>query len=76
MMRAVMPEVPRLRRARPHGAKVYHQINLCPPGGWPDNYRIPDLVLLTPARFSIDRNAYFEGASDAVVEICSPGGEL
>jgi Uma2 family endonuclease len=65
----------RLRWARPHRARVYHQINLTPPGGWPDNYRIPDLVLLSPARFDIDRNEYFEGAPDVVVEIRSPGDE-
>ncbi len=63
----------RLRWARPRGARVYHQINVCPPGGWPNNYRIPDLVLLTPERFAIDRNEYFEGAPDVVVELRSPG---
>lgn len=63
----------RLRWARPHHARVYHQINLTPPGGWPNNYRIPDLILLTPARFAIDHNEYFEGAPDVVVEIRSPG---
>ena len=65
----------RLRWARPRRARVYHQINLTPPGGWPDNYRIPDLVLLSPGRFDIDRNEYFEGAPDVVVEIRSPGDE-
>lgn len=55
--------------------KVYHQINLTPIGGWPNNYRIPDLVLLLPQRFAIDRNEYFEGAPDVVVEIHSPGDE-
>jgi Uma2 family endonuclease len=65
----------RLRWARPRRARVYHQINLTPRGGWPDNYRIPDLVLLSPARFDIDRNEYFEGAPDVVVEIHSPGDE-
>lgn len=61
--------------ARPRGNKVYHQINLASVGGWPDDYRIPDLVLLTPERFNIDRNDYFEGAPDVVVEIRSPGDE-
>jgi Uma2 family endonuclease len=66
----------RLRWARPRKAKVYHEINVAAPGGWPDrNYRIPDLVLLTPERFHIDRNEYFEGAPDVVVEIYSPGDE-
>jgi len=31
---------------RPGRAKVYHNANLAPPGGWPDDYRIPDLLLL------------------------------
>ena len=45
------------------------------PGTWPSNYRIPDLVLLTPERFHIDCNEYFDGGPDAVVEIHSPGDE-
>jgi Uma2 family endonuclease len=61
--------------AEPHGCRVYHQINVAEPGAWPDNYRIPDLVLLTPARFCIDRNEYFDGGPDAVVEIHSPDDE-
>jgi Uma2 family endonuclease len=65
----------RLHWARPHGHRVYHNVNLALPGGWPDDYRIPDLLLLTPARFGIDHNEYFEGAPDVVVEIRSPGDE-
>jgi len=61
--------------ARPRGNKVYHQINLAALGGWPDDYRIPDLLLLTPDRFDIDRNEYFEGPPNVVVEIRSPGDE-
>jgi Uma2 family endonuclease len=62
--------------ARPRKARVYHQINLAAPGGWPNkNYRIPDLLLLTPERFHIDHDEYFEGAPDVVVEIRSPGDE-
>jgi Uma2 family endonuclease len=65
----------RLHWARALKAKVYHNINVASPGGWPHDYRIPDLVLVTPERFDIDRNEYFEGAPDVVVEIRSPGGE-
>ena len=61
--------------APPRQAKVYHQINLAAIGGWPNSYRIPDLVLLSPQRFAIDRNEYFEGAPDVVVEIRSPDDE-
>ncbi len=61
---------------RPHGNKVYHQINLASPGGWPNrDYRVPDLVLLTPDCFHIDHNEYFEGAPTVVVEIHSPNEE-
>jgi Uma2 family endonuclease len=55
--------------------KVYHQINLTSPRGWPNNYRIPDLLLVGPARAAIDFDEYFEGAPDVVVEIQSPGDE-
>lgn len=62
--------------AKPRGNKVYPQINVASIGGWPNkNYRIPDLVLLTPDRFHIDRNEYFEGPPTVVVEIHSPGDE-
>jgi Uma2 family endonuclease len=60
---------------RPFGNKVYHEINVASLGGWPNNYRIPDLVLLKPDCFHIDRDEYFEGAPTVVVEIRSPGDE-
>jgi Uma2 family endonuclease len=56
-------------------ARVFHEINLCPVGGWPNNYRVPDLLILLPERYAIDRNEYFEGAPSVVVEIHSPGDE-
>jgi Uma2 family endonuclease len=61
--------------ARPRGNRVNLEVNLASPGGWPDNYRVPDLVLLTPDRFEIDRDVFFEGAPTVVVEIRSPGDE-
>jgi Uma2 family endonuclease len=61
--------------ARPRGNRVHHQINLAMFGGWPDDYRIPDLLLLTPDRFHIDHNEYFEGPPTVAVEIHSPGDE-
>lgn len=61
--------------ARPLRAKVYPTPNLAPPGGWPDDYRIPDLLLLTRERFALNRGSYFEGAVDAVIEIHSPDDE-
>ena len=68
----------RLNWARPRGAKVYHRINIAPAGagtGWIDNYRIPDLVLLSRERLSIDRRTHFEGGPEVVVEIRSPDDE-
>jgi len=55
--------------------RVYHQINVASVGGWRNNYRIPDLVLLTPDRYGIDHNEYFEGGPTVVIEIVSPGDE-
>ncbi len=65
----------RLNWAEPNGCRVYTRINVAEPGTWPDNFRIPDIVLLTPARFYIDRNEYFDGGPDVVVEIHSPDDE-
>jgi Uma2 family endonuclease len=61
--------------ANPTGGRVYHQINVSEPGTWPNNYRIPDLVLLSAARLAIDCNEYFDGGPDVVMEIHSPGDE-
>lgn len=61
--------------AKPNKARVYHNVNLASVDGWPNDYRIPDLLLLTQERFDIDKNEYFEGAPDVVVEIRSPGEE-
>lgn len=62
--------------ARPRKAKVFHQVNLASVGGWPDkDYRIPDLLFLTPERFHIDKDEHFEGWPDGVVEIHGPGDE-
>jgi len=62
--------------AQPQGNEVYHQINLASHGGWPNrDYRVPDLVLLTPDRSHIDHNEYFEGAPLVVIELRSPDDE-
>ena len=65
--------------AEPQGNKVYHQIAVSPEGTprgeWVHNYRTPDLVLLLPGDFGIDRNEYFAGPPSVVVEIRSPNDE-
>lgn len=55
--------------------KVVHNVNVASVGGWPQDYRIPDLVLLTPERFHINRDDFLEGGPDVAVEIRSPGDE-
>lgn len=67
------------RWAKPRGNRVHHQVNLTSPDRdehWTHNYRIPDLVLLTPDRFHIDKSEYISGAPLVVVEIYSPGDEM
>ncbi|MBI4585270.1 MAG: Uma2 family endonuclease [Planctomycetes bacterium] len=66
----------RTRWALNRDVKVFHQINVASLGGWPHDYRIPDLVILSEKRLQlIDRNDYFEGAPEVVVEIRCPGDE-
>jgi Uma2 family endonuclease len=65
----------RTHGGRPRGNKVFHDVNLASLGGWPQDYRIPDLLLLTPDRFPIQRSGHFEGAPTVVVELRSPGDE-
>lgn len=65
----------RFHWAQKHGAEVYHNIAVSPPGGWPKNYRAPDLVLLLPQRFALKRREYIEGGPDVAIEIRSPGDE-
>jgi Uma2 family endonuclease len=60
---------------RPGGRLVCHDVNVCPEGGWPDNYRIPGLVLLTPDSRIVNRGVYIEGGPAVVVEVQSPHDE-
>jgi Uma2 family endonuclease len=61
--------------ARAIRAKVYPEVNLASIGGWPNDYRIPDILMLTRKNFGIDKGTHFEGPADGVVEIHSPGDE-
>lgn len=64
--------------AAPGGGRVHQEVNLITPedeDAWTLNYRIPDLVLLDPSRFAIDKNEYMVGAPLVVIEIASPGDE-
>ena len=57
------------------GRRVYHGVNVAPAGGWPDDYRIPDLVLLAADCPAKNRGECLEGPPTVVVEIRSPGDE-
>lgn len=61
--------------AQPAGNRVDPPRNVASVGGWPHDYRIPDVVLLTPDRFELDRNECIEGPPTVVVEVRSPGDE-
>ncbi len=64
--------------AVPNGNRVNHQVNLTTPedeSHWRNNYRIPDLVLLTPDRFPIDKGEYMAGPPLVSVEIYSLGDD-
>lgn len=58
--------------ARPQRAKLFMERNLAIPGHWPQDYRVPDLVLLAEDRIECDKNEYIEGPPSVVVEIRSP----
>lgn len=60
----------RLRWAKPRRASV-RCMNVCPPGGWPQDYRVPDLILWTSDRAWMDRTSHFEGPPLVAVEIYS-----
>ncbi len=55
--------------------RVYREVNVARSGGWPHDYRIPDLVLLDASRSGQVREAHIEGAPLVVIEIRSPGDE-
>jgi Uma2 family endonuclease len=61
--------------AEPGSGAVFLAVNVAPVGGWPHDYRVPDLILLSADRLGINRGEYFEGAPTAVVEILSPEDE-
>ncbi len=60
---------------RQQGNKVHLAINVASPGAWPNDYRIPDLVLVTAASRGSDRGEYYEGPPTVVIEIRTPGDE-
>lgn len=63
--------------ARPGGHTVFGEVALSPPGDadWRQNYRVPDLTLVTHDRMPIVRGSHLAGAPAVVVEIRSRGDE-
>lgn len=64
--------------AEPQGFQADQEVNLTTPEDeveWTSNFRIPDLVLLTPDRFHIDKGDYMAGAPLVVIEVHSPRDE-
>jgi Uma2 family endonuclease len=57
------------------GGRVYPPVNVAAGQPWSRNYRVPDVVLLTPERFEIDKSEYLDGGPDVVIEIHSLGDE-
>lgn len=65
----------RTRWAQKRKARIYHNINLATPGGWPKNYRIPDISIFLPQTRAVLLDNRFEGPQEVVVEIRSPDDE-
>jgi Uma2 family endonuclease len=64
--------------AKPRGCEVDQEVNITTPedeSNWVHNFRIADLVLITPDRFHIDKIEYMAGAPLVVIEIRSPDDE-
>jgi len=64
--------------AKPSGGLVRHEINVVHPDDeddWIHNYRIPDVVLLSPDRLDFDKDVYILGAPLICVEVRSPKDE-
>jgi Uma2 family endonuclease len=57
------------------GNRVRLPVNVAPSGGWPHDYRIPDLMLVRADSRGVDRGEYYEGPPTVVIEIRSPGDE-
>ena len=61
--------------AKQNHGRVFHDVNVASVGTWPNDYRIPDLIVLTDASQAVQKDVYFEGPPDIVAEIRSPEDE-
>ena len=46
-------------------------MNIAPPGGWPNDYRIPDLIVWKTPQDGGNKRTHFEGPPLVVIEIYS-----
>lgn len=61
---------------RKHGlGQLFLTLNVAGPGQWPDNFRIPDILLVAPDQTSNLVDTHFEGGPRIVVELRSPDDE-
>ena len=64
--------------AKPNGGEVIHEINVVHPddkADWINNYRIPDIVLLSHDRLALENDAFILGAPLICIEVRSPKDE-
>lgn len=61
--------------ARPNGGRAFNERNVAAPNDWPNDYRVPDIVLLAPERLELDMDSHIEGGPTVAVEIRSPDDE-
>ena len=64
--------------AKPNGGEVIHEINVVHPNDeadWINNYRIPDIVLLSRDRLALENDAFILGAPLICIEVRSPKDE-
>jgi Uma2 family endonuclease len=54
---------------------VLHQVNVSPNDNWVNNYRIPDIVLLSAKDLEYVRDTFIQGPPTVAIEIYSSGDE-
>ena len=65
-----------LHWARPNGEEAFNERNVAAPNDSPNDYRVPDIVLLAPERLELDKDTHIKKQPLTVaVEIRSPDDE-
>jgi Uma2 family endonuclease len=64
------------RHVRAHGlGELLLTLNVAAPGRWPDDFRIPDILVVAPGQTGGLQATHFEGGPRVVVELHSPDDE-